>query len=159
MYAGTHTPCLFVAPIPGSEIELRCVDDGGHALCEEHSRQRYDERLYLQIRYQITLNKSESGAYSEGYENRGHYIAPAVVEVHCTAHTYQRRNSADRDVDTAGYHYKAHSAGEDYQSRVFVEYVEEGLHLREAGTDERHSADIHYNEYRNGDDQKQIRVR
>ena len=55
------------------------IDDGGHALGEEHPCQGHDEGLDVQIGHQIPLHQAEGHADAQGDEGRGNNISPHYI--------------------------------------------------------------------------------
>ena len=140
-------------------VELGGVDDGRHALGEEHARQRNDKGLDLQIGHQKSLYHAEQQADQQRQQQCGQNAAAVIVQMDGADHAHQRRHGAHRDIDAAGDHDDAHAAGEDDQRGILVEDVKERLRLQKAGAEEYHRAQIHDGEHRDGDDQQEVRIR
>ena len=140
-------------------VELRGVNDGRHTLCKEHARERDDKRLNFKIRDQKALHKAERRADSEGQQDSCQDRAALIVEIDRAAHADERGERTDRNVDAARNHDETHAARENEQRRVFIEDIEEGLRLSEAGAEEQHRAHIHDGKDADRDDEQQLCVR
>ena len=140
-------------------VELRGVDDGRHALGEEHASEGDDEGLDLQIRDQKALHEAESRADAERKQDGRQDRAAMEIQIDRAAHAHERGERADGDVDAARDHDEAHAAGKNEQGRVFVEDIEEGLRLFEARAEEQYRAQIHDDEDADRDDEQQLCVR
>ncbi|MFR2153590.1 MAG: hypothetical protein ACLS48_01885 [[Eubacterium] siraeum] len=86
------------------------------------------------------------------FDAAGWSLIPAVIEIHSTAHTYKSCNSADRNVDTMGS--LQGSSAEGIKTAFSIGMLKKVCLLETEPMNI--IAQIHYNEYRNGDDQKQL---
>src|SRR5699024_1118289 len=85
-------------------------------------------------------------------------ISVQVVKIYRAAHTYQSHHASDGDIDTAGNHDDAQTAGRDDQSRVVVQKVAEGLNLQEAFAQEDHGTCIHRHKHNNCNQEQLIGI-
>ena len=99
-------------------IELRGIDYRGHAFCKEHSRKCYNERLNIEICYEITLHKAECDTDCKGEKDCSHHIPSLVIEVDRGTHAYQSCEFADRDIYSTRDHDYAHCARKYYESSI-----------------------------------------
>ena len=75
------------------------------------------------------------------------------------AHADQSSQGTNGNVNASGDHYDTHTAGEDNKGRILIENIEESLGLQEAGAEKHDSADVHQEEYHNGDRQQKRGIR
>ena len=158
-HAGDINPDGFqrLEPLVG-HVKLGGVDNGCHALGKEHTGQGHNEGLNIQVSNQEALNQAKGNADAQRNEQSGKDAAALVVQVDGAAHTHQRRQRTNGNINAAGNHHDAHTAGQNDEGRVFIEDVEECLGLPEAGAQHHNSQNVHQKEYHNGDGQQQVGI-
>ena len=113
-------------------IERISIDNCRHTAGKEHTGQCNDKRLNLQIGDQKSLYKAKSKPDCERDYNRHEYISVMEVQIHRTAHTDKRGDTAYGNIDSLRDHNKAHAAGQNDQRRLCIQYIEKGLRFPEA---------------------------
>ena len=104
-------------------VEGVCVDNGCKTSCKEHTCQGNYKGLDLKISHQVSLDYSESKSYTYCKKHGSDKGTALLVKPYGTAHGNKSRNTADRNIDTAGDHYDTKTAGKNDQVCVIIKYV------------------------------------
>ena len=91
-----------------------------HAPGEEHTRQRDDEGLDVEVGNECALHKSEGQADSDRDQHRYPDVTIRFIQVDGTAHGDQSYHTTDGDIDPAGDHDDGHTDRRDDQSRIRI---------------------------------------
>ena len=108
--------------------------------------------------HQKALDHPVQKTDAQANQNDGEDVPPLLFQVYGAGHTDQAGDAAHADIDAAGNHDHAHTAGENDEGGVVVQNVEEVLRLGEAAAQEKHGRQVQDKKHHNGDREQQIGV-